>query len=544
MPSRLAYNMMSRGYALSLGSETLFLFTAYIIFTSCCFAKATSSNLIQEPSNVICSSMAQSNNVPSLFEAATTCEEETEEENGLRKVLFTNNVTCNDGTPAGFYIREAVNSKKWIVYLEGGWYCYSEQNCRDRWSRVKYLMSSEQWPAFRSGHGILSNDPNENPYWWHANHVFVPYCTSDIWSGRRSVPTRSGSFTFMGAVIIKQMVKELLNIGLKNANSLTIAGSSAGGVGVMLNLEPVQRLLTRYGATKVRLRGITDSGWFLDQPPFILNSDIVTPVQAVKQGFPMWRSQIPHTCRMTYPRELWKCFIGYRIYPTLSVPLFVFQWLFDEVQMKVENVGTPVTKQQWEYIHTMGEILRNSFQNVTSVFAPSCISHSILSRKDWHYIRIDDISLPDALRCWERQTKSKTLENAMETKLRRRMSQMTYPPETSHQSAKKQRKKRKKSKQNKKNEKQKRKNFQRNRLLRSTNTCSHRLLERCSWPQCNHYCPKLQNPVTGEELDLLELLKSFGLDMMNVATALGVDIHTLNNMGQRELISLLTQQAN
>lgn len=49
---------------------------------------------------------------------------------------------------------------------------------------------------------------------------------------------------------------------------------------------------------------------------------------------------------------------------------------------------------------------------------------------------------------------------------------------------------------------------------------------------------------SGEELDLLELLKSFGLDMMNVATALGVDIHTLNNMGQRELISLLTQQAN
>lgn len=49
----------------------------------------------------------------------------------------------------------------------------------------------------------------------------------------------------------------------------------------------------------------------------------------------------------------------------VTVPLFVFQWLYDEVQMKAENVGTPVTKQQWEYIHTMGEILRNSFQNVT-----------------------------------------------------------------------------------------------------------------------------------------------------------------------------------
>lgn len=84
----------------------------------------------------------------------------------------------------------------------------------------------------------------------------------------------------------------------------------------MINLEPVQRLLVRYNA-KVKLKGITDSGWFLDQLPLNLNSDTVTPVEAIKQGFSIWRSQIPHTCRITYPHELWKCFIGYRIYPTL-----------------------------------------------------------------------------------------------------------------------------------------------------------------------------------------------------------------------------------
>lgn len=27
--------------------------------------------------------------------------------------------------------------------------------------------------------------------------------------------------------------------------------------------------------------------------------------------------------------------------------------------------------------------------------------------------------------------------------------------------------------------------------------CQHRLIERCSWPQCNHSCPKLHNPFTG-----------------------------------------------
>lgn len=47
----------------------------------------------------------------------------------------------------------------------------------------------------------------------------------------------------------------------------------------------------------------------------------------------------------------------------------------------------------------------------------------------------------------------------------------------------------------------------------------------------------------GEEMDFIELLKSFGLDMKSVAKALGIDINTLNNMDPAELLNLLTQQA-
>lgn len=89
--------------------------------------------------------------------------------------------------------------------------------------------------------------------------------------------------------------------------------------------------------------------------------------------------------------------------PLLPGPLFVFQWLFDEAQMDVDNVGAPVTKQQWDYIHKMGDALRQSFENVTAVFAPSCISHCVLTKRDWQSVKIDDISIADALHCWERK---------------------------------------------------------------------------------------------------------------------------------------------
>jgi len=72
--------------------------------------------------------------------------------------------------------------------------------------------------------------------------------------------------------------------------------------------------------------------------------------------------------------------------------------------------------------------------------------------------------------------------------------------------------------------------------------CKARHVDVCSWPQCNRSCPKLHNPMTGEEMDFLELLKSFGLNLSSVAAALGIDIAALNNMDKDVLLHLLTSQ--
>ena len=36
-----------------------------------------------------------------------------------RKFFYNDNVTCNDGSVAGFYIRRNYQSKRWIIFLEG-----------------------------------------------------------------------------------------------------------------------------------------------------------------------------------------------------------------------------------------------------------------------------------------------------------------------------------------------------------------------------------------------------------------------------------------
>lgn len=154
-----------------------------------------------------------------------------------RANLANTSITCNDGSHAGFYLRKHPSSKKWIVLLEGGWHCFDVRSCRSRWMRLRHLMTSSQWPETRDGEcdikineitmisnhfilhfpvgGILSPHPEENPYWHNANHVLIPYCSSDSWSGTRTEPDtsdRENSWRFMGALILRQVIAELIPV--------------------------------------------------------------------------------------------------------------------------------------------------------------------------------------------------------------------------------------------------------------------------------------------------------------------------------------------
>ena len=72
-------------------------------------------------------------------------------------------------------------------------------------------MSSDRWPSVKTIGGILSADPNENPHFADANHVYVPYCSSDSWSGTQKGSNEFGqqSYSFMGSYIVREVIKEL-----------------------------------------------------------------------------------------------------------------------------------------------------------------------------------------------------------------------------------------------------------------------------------------------------------------------------------------------
>ena len=78
--------------------------------------------------------------------------------------------------------------------------------------------------------------------------------------------------------------------------------------------------------------------------------------------------------------------------------------------MTADNVGAPVTQAQWNFIHHQGRNIRRTLEPVSAVFAPSCISHTVMTKPSWVSVTVSGVSLPDALQCWVSQSQPGELE--------------------------------------------------------------------------------------------------------------------------------------
>ncbi|KAI4533782.1 hypothetical protein MJG53_015526 [Ovis ammon polii x Ovis aries] len=382
--------------------------------------------------------------VKSLAQSLYPCSAQQLNEDLRLHLLLNTSVTCNDGSPAGYYLKESKGSRRWLLFLEGGWYCFNRENCDSRYDTMRRLMSSKDWPR-----------------------------------------TRTDEYAFMGTLIIQEVVRELLGKGLSGAKVLLLAGSSAGGTGVLLNVDRVAEQLEELGYPAIQVRGLADSGWFLDNKQYRRTDCIDTitcaPTEAIRRGIRYWNGVVPERCRRQFKEgEEWNCFFGYKVYPTLRCPVFVVQWLFDEAQLTVDNVhltGQPVQEGQWLYIQNLGRELRNTLKDVPASFAPACLSHEIIIRSHWTDVQVKGTSLPRALHCWDRSLHD------------------------SHKASK-----------------------------APLKGCPIHLVDTCPWPHCNPSCPTIRDQFTGQEMNVAQFLMHMGFDVQTVAQQQGLEPSKLLGM--------------
>jgi O-palmitoleoyl-L-serine hydrolase len=67
----------------------------------------------------------------------------------------------------------------------------------------------------------------------------------------------------------------------------------------------------------VNVRGVSDSGWFLDREPYTPGA--ISASETVKKGLKIWDPELPAACVADHHQaEPWRCFFGHRLYNTLK----------------------------------------------------------------------------------------------------------------------------------------------------------------------------------------------------------------------------------
>lgn len=241
---------------------------------------------------------------------------------------------CYDGSPAGYYWKPSVNgSNVWIVYLQGGGWCHSDESCRKRCRiPVNPLCSSRLWPEDRSFEGLLA--PLDDSKLKDANKVHVGYCTSDAHMG----DTAAFGHQFRGARVVRATLSDLMrNHGLGSMrfgkDTLIFGGGSAGGRGAMVHLDYLPQLLGRK-SNNVAVVGFLDSPLWIDipSPPFSTFQGFAAQCQDVFDNFNV--THLGQGCIDAYPvEEHWKCIMGQYRMPHVAQPYMLMASSYDSFQL-------------------------------------------------------------------------------------------------------------------------------------------------------------------------------------------------------------------
>ena len=171
---------------------------------------------------------------------------------------------CLDGTLPGYWHdAPATPSSDWLLFLDGGAWCYDAQSCEAR-SR-EFRGSSRHFPSrYWPYSGPMSANPTLNPAFAGFHRVVLGYCDGGSWLGDRHAPLLSGGrpLYLRGKRVLDAIIDELLaTTELKSAARVLWSGGSAGGLGALAAANRVHEKLAAARVYKVMVL----SGFFLQR---------------------------------------------------------------------------------------------------------------------------------------------------------------------------------------------------------------------------------------------------------------------------------------
>jgi hypothetical protein len=246
---------------------------------------------------------------------------------------------CNDGSPAGMYLRPSPSGRStdWLLFQQGGGWCYDPHTCAERAKVAPALTSSKGWPATQAEGGIFAST--------HANFedmnlVFVPYCTSDGFAGSVTGPPALPEWSFRGHDVVTAVVQDLVathGMGSKPGSTVLYSGCSAGARGALFNLDRVGALLAALTGGRVsRFGGLLDSCFWVDMP-HLPTANGPTFMEQARDVMALANASASaeDSCSAEYSGlDEWKCIYGVYRLPYTKSDYFLHSYQYDLFQLQ------------------------------------------------------------------------------------------------------------------------------------------------------------------------------------------------------------------
>lgn len=285
-------------------------------------------------------------------------------------VTYLEGPVCNDGTQQAVYYRPcsanwdrknpnddfcANITQRWIVVFESGaGYCYSPNSCA---SRDQNATSSSVMKAQAFLGGMLEPFAEANPNLYKASAVFVPSCTSDLFSGDSEAGAGT-PFQFRGRAVVDAVLQRFLSDPAIDAPARLVDADEVlivGPAGVMARIESLAQTIQEAasqasppGNPSLRVFGMLDGGMLPGtlQPFNVSAADCTTdancpPALALRAAAPLWwgpnataSEWMPWCPFAADPEQAYKCLLAETLLPYLAnasvtTPVLVQQQQFD-----------------------------------------------------------------------------------------------------------------------------------------------------------------------------------------------------------------------
>ncbi|XP_006340065.1 pectin acetylesterase 7-like [Solanum tuberosum] len=249
----------------------------------------------------------------------------------------TQGAVCLDGSPPAYYFDKGFDTglSNWIIFLDGGGWCESISDCKNR--SITEKGSSKNMKNQSQFAGILHNTPQQNPDFYNWNRVWVNYCDGSSFTGDVEHVDPEKKLYFRGARIFKAVMDDLWRKRMQYAKNAILSGTSAGGLATILNCDKFKSF---FPDNAVKVKCVANAGFFINANTIFGTPNIQNMYERVVILHESAKN-LPQACTSTM--EPSSCFFPENIIPYIETPLFIINSAYDAWQESAKNLPQACT---------------------------------------------------------------------------------------------------------------------------------------------------------------------------------------------------------